>query len=163
MRRGMGVGLPMLAALGLVISCSSENESESDSAPVLTAATLGAQSVAGVAEYLATPPYATADRDNGERQAALCRACHTLDADGRHMIGPNLHGFFGQPAGARSGFAYSAALGSAEFTWTPRALDAWLAEPARFLPGNRMSFAGVRDAQDRADLIAYLLEATTTE
>ena len=49
------------------------------------------------------------------------------------------------------------------FPWTPTALDAWLTEPARFLPGNRMSFVGVRDADDRADLIAYLLEATSRQ
>jgi cytochrome c len=77
------------------------------------------------------------------------------------MIGPNLYGFFGRPAGSAERYTYSAALQEAEFSWTPRALDAWLARPARFLPGNRMSFPGVSSASDRADMIAYLLEATS--
>ena len=76
------------------------------------------------------------------------------------MIGPNLFGFFGNEAAAVEGFDYSQALSEADFTWTPRALDAWLAEPSRFLPGNRMTFAGVSGESDRANLIAYLLVAT---
>lgn len=74
------------------------------------------------------------------------------------MIGPNLHGFFGMVAGTRPGFDYSEVLRQADFVWTPRALDAWLSQPSRFLPGNRMSFVGVSNAGDRADLIAWLLE-----
>jgi cytochrome c len=54
-------------------------------------------------------------------------------------------------------------LANAEFTWTPRALDAWLAQPARFLPGNLMSFPGVRDPAARDDLIAYLLKVTAAD
>lgn len=79
------------------------------------------------------------------------------------MVGPNLHAFFGTVAGTRPGFDYSEALGQADFVWTPRALDAWLAQPNRFLPGNRMSFIGVSDADDRADLIAWLLETAGSQ
>jgi len=77
------------------------------------------------------------------------------------MIGPALHGFFGTQAGSRDGFEYSPVLTEAAFSWTPRALDAWLAQPGRFLPGNRMTFAGVLRESDRNDLIAYLLQATS--
>jgi cytochrome c len=52
---------------------------------------------------------------------------------------------------------------AADFVWTPRALDAWLAQPGRFLPGNRMTFGGVRGQRDRDDLIAYLLMKTSAE
>jgi cytochrome c len=76
------------------------------------------------------------------------------------MIGPNLYGFFGEQVGTVEGFDYSNAVANADFVWTPRALDAWLVQPSRFLPGNRMTFAGVGDAGNRADLIAYLLRAT---
>ena len=79
------------------------------------------------------------------------------------MIGPNLHGLFGSRAGNLEGFPYSRALAEADFTWTPRALDAWLAQPSRFLPGNLMSFPGVRDPQARDDLMAYLLTVTAAE
>lgn len=74
------------------------------------------------------------------------------------MLGPNLHGIFGTEAGTRPGFDYSEILRQSDFVWTPRALDAWLAQPSRFLPGNRMSFIGIANADDRADLIAWLLE-----
>jgi cytochrome c len=63
--------------------------------------------------------------------------------------------------GSQSGFEYSAVMRNADFVWTPAAVDAWLAQPGRFLPGNRMMYAGLLDEQDRNDLIAYLLEATT--
>ncbi|MDJ0700599.1 MAG: c-type cytochrome [Woeseiaceae bacterium] len=112
------------------------------------------------AEYLAADPYAGADAENGKRLAVLCLACHSVEPGGSHMIGPNLYGFFGSKAGRRDGYDYSPALDSAEFVWTPRALDAWMAQPADFLPGNRMTFAGVNRSSDRADIIAYLLDVT---
>ena len=127
---------------------------------MLTAANLGEQRVLTNSEYLAAPPYASANRDNGARQAQLCRACHSLENGGPHMIGPNLHGIFGKKSGTKAGFDYSEAILESEFVWTPRALEAWLAEPGRFLPGNRMSFVGVSDPDERADLVAYLLEIT---
>jgi cytochrome c len=136
----------LLLAAWLVAACGEPDSSSGggdNAAAELTAATLGEQSLLAVAEYLQQPPYAGADRENGLRLAQMCKACHTLGEGGVHMIGPNLFGFFGRPAGAAEGYAYSAALQEAEFAWTPRALDAWLARPARFLPGNRMSFPGV--------------------
>ena len=78
------------------------------------------------------------------------------------MIGPALHGMFGRRVGEQSGFAYSPVMKNADFVWTPRALDAWLAQPGTFLPGNRMTFAGVLRKSDRDDLITYLLDATTS-
>ena len=154
------------AVLVLVAGCGSDpdpaaiGDNNNKGVELPTAATLGEQAVLSAAEYAATAPYATADIANGERHAQICRACHTFAAGGINTIGPNLHGFFGNEAGAVEGFDYSRALQDANFVWTPRALDAWLAQPGRFLPGNRMTFAGVFDAGDRNDLIAYLLEAT---
>ena len=154
----------LVIALVLVTGCAEKSGGDAakkESTPILTADTLGQQTVAAVPEYLAQAPYAGADRANGERQAQICRACHSLGADGNNMIGPALNGFFGTRAGSRGGFEYSPVLKDANFIWTPRALDAWLAYPGRFLPGNRMTFAGVQRQSDRDDLIAYLMQATT--
>lgn len=148
----------LLTAL-LLAGCGGAGN-DPDAPPPLTAATLGEQSILSNTEYLASAPYAGADAELGERAARVCRACHTFDAGGVNMIGPNLHGFFGRAAGSMEGFQFSEALKGAGFTWTPRALDAWLQAPARFLPGNRMSFAGVPDEPTRNALIAYLLQAT---
>ena len=147
------------ASLAMLVACG-ERAPDAAQTAVLTAATLGEQSVLTTNDYLAAAPYADADFENGERQARVCRACHVLTEGGANMLGPSLHGIFGTRAGSREGFQYSEALRSAGFVWTPRALDAWLAQPGRFLPGNRMVFAGVSEVVDRRDLIAYLLRAT---
>lgn len=157
-------GLPAAVALATIIAgCGRESEEPgngSDTAPLPTAATLGDQAVLTVAEYLAAEPYASADRSQGERQAQICKACHSLDRGGPHTIGPALYGFFGTEAGSLGNFEYSTVLRDADFVWTPDALNAWLAQPGKFLPGNRMVFAGVLRQSDRDALIAYLLDVT---
>ena len=157
-------GLLITASIALLLGCA-ERAGPDDAAqpkvPLLTAETLGEQTVLTVAEYLEQSAYAGADQVNGARQARVCQACHSLHAGGANMIGPALHRFFGTVAGSRAGFQYSEVLRNAGFVWTPRALDAWLVQPGRFLPGNRMVFAGVSNASDRNDLIAYLLKETS--
>jgi cytochrome c len=129
-------------------------------AAYLTAATLGQQVVLPTADYLQLPRYRNADPQYGSDLAMQCRACHSFDAGGAGPLGPNLYGLFGRPAGAIDGYPYSPALAGASFYWTPRALDAWLAQPARFLPGNSMAYAGLRNPEDRDALIAALLRLT---
>ena len=101
-------------------------------------------------------PYSEADPENGRRVFARCRSCHTLPEGGANLTGPNLWGVFGREAGSLEGYNYSPAMAAADFVWTAEQLDAWLNNPRTFLPGNKMSFAGVRDEQDRRDLIAWL-------
>ncbi len=103
---------------------------------------------------------AAGDATKGKRLFNRCRACHNLTATARTRIGPNLDNLFGRKAGTADGYKYSKALMEAEFDWTETALDSWLAQPRKFLPGNKMSFAGLRKEQDRKDLMAYLREAT---
>ena len=150
-----------LSLVFLLTGCG-KNEAPSDAGEsLLTAATLGEQTILSSADYLAMPPYAGADLELGARQARVCQACHTLESGGVNMLGPNLYGMFGRVAGSMAGYPFSEALSSAGFTWTPRALDAWLIAPAKFLPGNRMAFAGVPDAERRDALIAFLVSETS--
>lgn len=151
--------LAMWVMLGLV-ACGAEPR-DTEEVTVLTAATLGPQTVLTAGEYLAQAPYAEADEEYGDRISMQCRACHTFERGGPNMIGPNLYGVFGRPAGTAPGFPYSRALADVDFVWTPRALDAWLAEPARFLPGNSMAYPGLASPGDRAALIASLLRQTS--
>lgn len=154
-----------MTAIFLLVACGTESEdagSNEESKTLLSAATLGEQAVLMVPEYLAQKSFVEADSRNGDRQAQVCKACHSLDKGGPNMIGPALYGFFGRGVGEQSGFDYSPVMANADFVWTPRALDAWLAQPAYFLPGNRMTFAGVLKQKDRDDLIAYLLQSTST-
>jgi cytochrome c len=160
--------LRLLVAAGMAVSGAGCGEGPGTASSgnasgeaVLTASTLGEQVVLSVDEYRALPQFAEADGEYGDRLSLQCRACHTFEQGGPHMIGPNLHGFFGRPAGSAPGFAYSDALGDANFVWTPRAMDAWLASPGRFLPGNSMAYGGLGNAADRNALIASLLRQTT--
>ncbi|MDP1737856.1 MAG: cytochrome c family protein [Caulobacter sp.] len=105
-------------------------------------------------------PYNTADLGNGQTKFALCRSCHTITEGGPNMTGPNLYGVFGRTIGTAPKFNYSEPVKTAGFTWDAAQLDKWLADPRAFLPGNRMTFAGVKDPGDRTDLIAYLMVET---
>lgn len=103
---------------------------------------------------------AAADTEAGAHAFRLCAGCHSLDP-GHQMTGPSLAHLWGRKAGTAKGFThYSAALESSGIVWNEKTLDAWLADPDGLVPGNAMVFPGIRDAHVRADLIAYLREAT---
>jgi cytochrome c len=101
-------------------------------------------------------PYNTGDLENGKKQFAVCKSCHTITPGGPNMTGPNLYGVFGRKAGTQEKFNYSEAVKNAGFTWDAAHLDQWLTSPRSFLPGTKMSFAGIKAEKDRVDLIAYL-------
>ncbi len=109
--------------------------------------------------------FAAADLANGERAFRNCAACHALEK-GENKAGPYLYGVVGRDVGAAEGFgAYSGALTAVVDVWTPEALNAFLENPKGYAPGTSMGYAGLRKAQDRADLIAYLdqTDGTTYE
>ena len=118
--------------------------------------------LAGMAGLPAAPAMAEGDATNGQRLFGQCRACHSV-TEGQNRVGPHLAGLFGREAGAVEGYAYSAALKESGVVWDEDSLDSHLAQPKEFVPGNKMGLVfprGVPSAQDRADLIAYLREAT---
>lgn len=102
----------------------------------------------------------TGDPEQGKRYYIFCQACHTLNEGGMNKVGPNLHGVAGNAAAQAGGFVYSDALTNAGLVWDDATLDAWIARPAELVPGTTMVFAGISDPQQRADLIAYLKQAT---
>ncbi|WP_426955857.1 c-type cytochrome [Muricoccus radiodurans] len=104
------------------------------------------------------PLLANANVDNGRTIAnRQCSACHTFNEGGRNAVGPNLYGVVGGPHAHRQDFNYSAAMkGKSGETWDYEALNTFLAAPSRAIPGTRMAFAGLNQAQARADVISYL-------
>lgn len=99
---------------------------------------------------------ASADAEAGKGKARVCISCHTLEQGQPNRMGPNLWGVVGRKVGSHGGFAYSPALKAEAGTWTYERLNQYLASPARAIPGNKMAFAGLRRAQDRAAVIKYL-------
>jgi cytochrome c len=100
---------------------------------------------------------ASADVAKGEQVFKKCTACHNADNGGANALGPNLWGVLGEPIGKGAhGFAFSEALASKGGTWDWHSLDAWLANPKKFAPGTKMTFAGLSNPQDRANVIAFL-------
>lgn len=96
-----------------------------------------------------------ADADAGSRLWSQCRACHALE-EGRNGVGPHLHAVVGRDVGAVDGFNYSGALNEVVDVWTPEELSAFITRPSNYAPGTSMSYSGLGDIQDRANLIAYI-------
>jgi cytochrome c len=102
---------------------------------------------------------ATGDPAKGQAVFAKCTACHTIEQGGANGIGPNLYGILGKPIGKHAaGFAYSADLSGHGGEWTYENMDAWLKAPKQFAAGTKMTFAGLGSAEDRANVILYMLQ-----
>ncbi len=97
----------------------------------------------------------------GAKVYKKCRTCHTLNEGGRHKVGPNLWNIYGMKAGQQDGFAYSKVMMNSGIIWNDETMDGYLANPSKYMPGNRMSFIGLRKKEDRDNLQIYLKERTT--
>lgn len=97
----------------------------------------------------------TGDAAKGETVFIQCKSCHVLE-EGVNRIGPSLAGIVGREAGTVEGFNYSEANANSGITWSKEKLFQYLENPQRVIPGTKMAFAGLPQAQDRADIIAYL-------
>ena len=109
---------------------------------------------------ISTAAFAAGDPVQGKRQFAPCMACHTVEAGGPNKIGPNLHGIFGRTAGTKSDYTYSPAMKKAGFVWDAVKINEYITKPQAMVPGNKMSFVGVPLEATRANIIAYLEEAS---
>ncbi|MEG3084645.1 cytochrome c family protein [Sphingomonas sp. PB2P12] len=111
----------------------------------------------GAAEVPIASLLPTADAAKGAEVFKKCAACHTINQGGANGIGPNLYGTVGEAiAKGKGGFAFSAALAGVGGTWDFDKMNAWLTSPRKFAPGTKMTFAGLGNAQDRANVILYL-------
>jgi cytochrome c len=99
---------------------------------------------------------ASADPAKGADVFKKCQACHTIEQGGPNGLGPNLYATLGKPHGHVPGFAYSEALKSVPGVWDWTSMSEWLANPKKYAPGTKMTFAGLSNPQDRANVIAYL-------
>ncbi len=97
-----------------------------------------------------------ADVNVGSRIAKKCAACHTFEKGGVNKIGPNLFGIIGRKKGSLPGFSYSEAMVKKGGVWTIQDINQFITKPKDYLPGTKMAFAGLKNAKDRANVIAYL-------
>ena len=109
------------------------------------------------ASNIGPTPTSIADGDPaaGKLVFRKCQVCHSLDP-GKDILGPSLAGIIGRKSGAEPNYAYSPALKDANLTWDAKTLDAYLDDPQKIVPGNKMPFPGLKTPQDRSDVIAFI-------
>jgi len=174
MRRFGIVGMVAAGALLGLSACSGGGEDKA-AAPAATEATAPAAdamapAAAPEAAPAATTPAAapaaapgatlqfasfTGDAAAGQRTFAQCRTCHAVEA-GVNRVGPSLHGVVGRHSGIIEGYNYSAANKNSGKVWDEQTLFDYLADPRAYIPGTKMAFVGLKNPQDRANVIAYL-------
>jgi cytochrome c len=118
------------------------------------AGTVGAFIAVLVLACSAAGPGHAQDAEHGKAVFKACAACHATDHANR--VGPGLEEVVGRKAGTVPGFRYSNAMKNSGIVWDANTLDTYLESPQKTVPGNRMPYAGLKDATDRADLVAYL-------
>jgi len=158
----LGVSLGIVALLALP-ACSKKAEDDAAPAATETAAANTAAPAAAAApaadnvDTLDGTKFAsfTGDAAAGEKVFVACKTCHAIEP-GKNMIGPSLHGLQGRKSGSIAGYSYSAANKGSGITWTNEKLFQYLENPQRVIPGTKMTYTGVKDAQQRANVVAYL-------
>jgi cytochrome c len=109
-----------------------------------------------------TPLLAKADVDHGAQIARQCMACHNFAKGGPNMVGPNLWGVVGGPHDHKADYSYSDAMKKFPGNWDYESINKFIEHPQVYVPGTKMGFAGLKKAQDRADLIAWLRQQADT-
>lgn len=161
MKRNFLMGAAALAGVMTLSACGGGAGSDANApaaeATETTAAAPAATETAAAPAAGETLEYAsfTTDAAAGEKVFALCRSCHVLE-DGVNRVGPSLYNVVGRKSGSVAGFSYSDANKASGVTWTTDVLFKYLEDPKAFMPGTKMAFPGIKDAQDRANLVAYL-------
>jgi cytochrome c len=144
----------VLAAAAVALSACGKPEGK----PAQEAAAPAEKTPEQVKAMVATlpAPYSAGDVEHGKQVFGMCRSCHSIAKGGPNMTGPDNYAVVGRKAGTHEGYAYSDALKTSGIVWDAATLDRWIENPRKVVPGTKMSFAGIKDPKDRADLIAYL-------
>ena len=108
----------------------------------------------------AAAPTGGGDAAAGRLVFRKCQACHSMEP-GKVMLGPSLAGILGRKAGSEAGYSYSPAMKQANIVWDEKTLDAYLTDPQKVVPGNKMPFPGLKTDTDRADVIAFFTASAT--
>ncbi len=119
--------------------------------------TIAASSLALAALFTATQALAGGDPVSGKAAFARCAVCHKVTKNSGNGLGPNLFGIGGRKAASATGFTYSSAMKNSGITWSDDQLKAYIADPKGKVPGNRMAFAGISNADQVENVVAYLL------
>jgi len=135
----------------LLAACGGESESTS------IESSIPAQKSAPIVQTAST----MTPMERGAKLYKRCKACHTLEEGGKHKVGPNLWNVYGAKAGSKEGFNYSKAMAASEVIWDDTTLDAYIQKPSTFMKGNRMSFVGIKKAEDRDAVLLYMKSKTT--
>ena len=120
-------------------------------APEGSAVQASTESSIDISAFLAMGDVAT-----GEKQFKKCKACHSINKDGRNNIGPKLWNVMFRPVGSITDYKYSKALSNYKKDWSWEEMNGFLIKPAKWIKGNKMGFAGIKDEKERASVILYL-------
>ncbi len=153
----------LAASMFLLASCGSETASTdaTPSTPVAKGAENSTSDAKLVEAMSIMDRLNAADIANGKRQFIQCKACHTLEENGKHLTGPNLWNILDNPAAGKDGYTYSPALQSNDIVWNVETLDKFIEKPTNVYTGGKMIFRGIANPDKRADLIAYIQQETT--
>ncbi len=146
--------LILIASAALLSACGNSNNQNAVAAPSQTASSPSVSTATSTTAEASSPE--DAQLALGKKAYVKCKACHTLGEGERHRIGPNLHGVAGGKIASKDGFAYSKAFQASDVIWTDENLNAYLERPKDFIPGNRMTFAGIKKEDERKAVIAYI-------